>query len=75
MGIKLFTRTESDENRCPYRLCQSGVPIVLPFMTQRVVTVKAQDMFKVLRDDAPYFGSLNGEFALELQAIRMSLAF
>ncbi|TYZ62941.1 hypothetical protein PybrP1_003321 [[Pythium] brassicae (nom. inval.)] len=42
-GLKLFERTESAASGVIYRLCQAGVPHVLPFMTQRKIRVSLRD--------------------------------
>ncbi|EDQ91030.1 uncharacterized protein MONBRDRAFT_36363, partial [Monosiga brevicollis MX1] len=52
-GVKVMTRTDSSSNTCPYRLCQSGLSTLLPFVTKRVFEATAEDLFAILRDDAP----------------------
>lgn len=42
-GLKLFERTESTTAGVIYRLCQTGVPYVLPFMQKRKITVSRRD--------------------------------
>eukprot|EP00045_Choanoeca_perplexa_P011944 m.128322 g.128322 ORF g.128322 m.128322 type:complete len:774 (-) comp15824_c0_seq8:34-2355(-) len=69
MGVKVFTRTDSTSNTCAYRLCQSGIDVLLPYMTKRVLKASPADVFKILREDAPHFEDLAPELCEGLLAL------
>lgn len=46
-GLKLF-EYNSRKCECAYRICQEGLPMLRPFMTQRVVRVGRADFLRIL---------------------------
>lgn len=47
-GLKLFERTESSGGGTVYRLCQAGLPHVLPCINKRKITVSKKDFQMLL---------------------------
>ncbi|CAH0494088.1 unnamed protein product [Peronospora farinosa] len=48
-GLKMFERNETTEGGKVYRVCQAGLPHILPFMSKRKVNVSTQD-FQMMLD-------------------------
>ncbi|GMF24597.1 unnamed protein product [Phytophthora fragariaefolia] len=47
-GLKMFERNETAEGGKVYRVCQAGLPHILPFMNKRKVDVSAKDFQMML---------------------------
>ncbi|TDH65418.1 hypothetical protein CCR75_009595 [Bremia lactucae] len=47
-GLKMFERNETVEGGTIYRVCQAGVPHILPFMNKRTTKVAAKDFQMML---------------------------
>ncbi|GMF09680.1 unnamed protein product [Phytophthora lilii] len=47
-GLKMFERNETKEGGKVYRVCQAGLPHILPFMNQRKVKVSTKDFQMML---------------------------
>ncbi|KAJ0389960.1 hypothetical protein ATCC90586_010838 [Pythium insidiosum] len=47
-GIKMFERTDLPDGSKTYRLCQSGLPMALPFVSKRKITISLRDLQMLL---------------------------
>lgn len=63
-GVKVFCRCEGKEElACDFRVCQEGLPTVLPYLNKRKLIMSRQDLYVLLTEEYP----LETQFSPELQ--------
>lgn len=63
-GVRVFCRCEGKEElACDFRVCQEGLPTVLPYLNKRKLTMSREDLYVLLTEEYP----LESQFSLELQ--------
>ncbi|XP_054917824.1 RNA cytosine-C(5)-methyltransferase NSUN2 isoform X1 [Dermacentor andersoni] len=63
-GVRVFCRCEGKEElACDFRVCQEGLPTVLPYLNKRKLTMSRQDLYVLLTEEYP----LESQFSPELQ--------
>ncbi|KAG0416303.1 hypothetical protein HPB47_006519, partial [Ixodes persulcatus] len=64
-GVRVFCRCEGkEEMACNFRVCQEGLPTVLPFLGSRKLRMSKEDLYVMLTEEYP----LETQFSTELQA-------
>lgn len=64
-GVRVFCRCEGKEElACNFRVCQEGLPTVLPFLGARKLCMSKEDLYVMLTEEYP----LETQFSPELQA-------
>ncbi|CAN8000835.1 unnamed protein product [Ixodes pacificus] len=64
-GVRVFCRCEGkEEMACNFRVCQEGLPTVLPFLGSRKLRMSKEDLYVMLTEEYP----LETQFSPELQA-------
>ncbi|CAN7991843.1 unnamed protein product, partial [Ixodes hexagonus] len=64
-GVRVFCRCEGkEEMACNFRICQEGLPTVLPFLGARKLRMSKEDLYVMLTEEYP----LETQFSPELQA-------
>lgn len=64
-GVRVFCRCEGKEElACNFRVCQEGLPTVLPFLGGRKLSMSKEDLYVLLTEEYP----LETQFTPELQA-------
>lgn len=66
----MFSRTDSEKNACPYRLCQEGLELLAPYMRKRVVHCSAKDAATLLQMETPFYSQFTTDIGSTLQALR-----
>jgi hypothetical protein len=66
----MFSRTESDINKCSYRICQEGLELLLPYMKKQVLHCTANDLLSILANDAPFIDQLSKPINDALRSMR-----
>lgn len=63
-GVRVFCRCEGKEElACDFRVCQEGLPTVLPYLKKRKLAMCRQDLYVLLTEEYP----LETQFSPELQ--------
>eukprot|EP00049_Salpingoeca_infusionum_P004386 m.78659 g.78659 ORF g.78659 m.78659 type:complete len:797 (-) comp12542_c0_seq1:1531-3921(-) len=67
-GVRVFTRTDNRKKDVysPFRLCQEGASIIVPYMTKRVIQVSATDLFRIMQEDTPFVDTLSAPVQRQL---------
>ncbi|XP_013780179.1 tRNA (cytosine(34)-C(5))-methyltransferase-like [Limulus polyphemus] len=52
-GVKVFSRIDNKDTKCGFRLCQEGIPTIMPFVQSRCLRVCLEDLKVLLTEEYP----------------------
>lgn len=70
-GVRMFRRCENNQDglKCVYRVIQDATECVRPFMSERVIPVKIDDVKVLLSKEQPTFSELSEEFREQIKTL------
>ncbi|GFU21252.1 hypothetical protein TNCV_9131 [Trichonephila clavipes] len=68
-GVHIFCRSENKDTTCIYRLTQEGVSTISPFMSDRKMDIKLEDLIVLLTNECPAHTLFNEETQQKLNEV------